>query len=253
MSEPISLAWLVRSLVRSLHFVAALQFGHRLGWNTDGSLVCDRVGRSVPSIGSAVWRDMGPGVYREALGDDFERLHPRLRELFAGNSGWSGNGSFDRVGCTIGPLTPLLLPLQRAGVLVAGKRTDVAFTIENLPDAAGVVTVRSLEWPGGRRNIVSRTLYRRGRLRDVLGHRQRLTTTVEATVENGAVHLVSRDLAVRVLSRWIEVPGIIAPTTVTTHRFLPTRDRHHIDVTIRLPLIGTVFIYRGYFTAHARP
>lgn len=203
---------------------------------------------------------MNPSLYESALGEQFAELHPELRAIFSSPGGWTGKGSFDDVGCTRRFLAPFLLPLQRARVLVAGYRHGVDFTIDNetvVGDGESTVrAVRTLAWNKsprsiGSRTIVSHTTNNAAGLHDYLGSSASMRTAVSADVVDGALRLESQGLSVRVFSRWIPIPAPLAPATATVHRWDSARTLHHIDVEVALPLIGTAFVYRGYFTARS--
>ncbi|WGW11937.1 DUF4166 domain-containing protein [Saxibacter everestensis] len=192
------------------------------------------------------------GVFQQALGSDFDRLHPELQQIFRGTAegdatGWTGHGVFDEVGCVRPWLAPLLAPLQRDGALLSGFGRNVAFTIRNLADDGGLRATRIVNLDGAERTVVSWTTANGTGLVDYLGRHRRIVAYTTAAVREGELHLHSADAAIRARGRHFFLPRPLRPSVNTVHRFDARRKQHHITVIVTLPALGRLFSYRGWF------
>lgn len=197
--------------------------------------------------------------YRAALGGIIDALHPRLRAYFdeipPGHVG-RGSGVFDVVGARNPLLWPFLELLEREGVAVARFGRRIRFEVENRPGHGASVHARrtmhftGLDWvmvdaiaavPGasarGHRMLV-----------DDLGTTRRIRAAFSATTDRGALLLTSTRIGVRLGRARLTIPRPCAPVVTLEERFDDDRDAQHVDVRIRVPLLGTVYRYAGWFT-----
>lgn len=182
--------------------------------------------------------------WRRAIGDGFERLHPRLRDYFstipAGRVG-RGTGTFDRVGTPRRWLWPVLRVLQRRRILFPVWEHDVPFSIENQQEPGGLRAVRTFRLAGGDRLMVDVVSFEGARLVDRLGDGGRLSAVMTVSVHDGALRLVST------AAHWGRVPIPFAPRVRLTERFDDAVGRQHVSLTLESRLLGRVYEYSGHF------
>ncbi|GAB3600576.1 hypothetical protein GCM10027408_27990 [Microbacterium tumbae] len=179
------------------------------------------------------------------------QLHPVLQQYFSAIDDAHvgvGEGVFDRVGTPRRWLHPFLRPLQRRGVLVASWHRDVPFRIENRTVAGRAVAERVLQLPGGpwtMRDAVAATPL--GRVVDELGEPVLLAASFDVDVRDGALHLTSRAVGMRICRLRVRAPDVLAPVVRLTERYDDERDRQRVDLVIDMPLLGRVYEYGGWF------
>lgn len=182
--------------------------------------------------------------WRRALGDEFENLHPRLHAYFStipeGHVG-RGSGSFDVVGTPRRWLWPALRVLERRRILFPVWERNVAFTVENVPDAGAVRAIRTFRLPGGDRQMVDAVVIDQGRLIDRLGDRGVLGARLTASVRDGALSLASTS------ARWGRFRIPFAPRVRLTERFDDAVGRQHVALTLESRVFGRIYEYSGHF------
>ncbi|MGW8481650.1 DUF4166 domain-containing protein [Microbacterium sp. NPDC055903] len=189
--------------------------------------------------------------YTRALGARAAELHPELRQYFSGiDEGMVGvgEGVFDQVGTPRRWLHPLLYPLQRRGILVAGWYRDVPFRIENRTVAGRAVADRVFRLPFGdwiMRDAVAVKTH--GRLVDELGEPPLFAASFDVHVQAGALRLRSRAVGLRLGRLRFRAPGWISPVVTLTERFDDASGRQRVSLKIRMPLLGLVYEYAGSF------
>jgi hypothetical protein len=198
-------------------------------------------------------------IFQRALGGDFDRLHPRLRERFgfATDDGIAcvGTGVMDEVWRG----SPLADPFLRLGtlrhILFPDRGTDVPFTIENYAYRDGfgretVTFVRTFDVrPGRRRRFDATMVYcpRRESIVDFLGTHQHVAVGLDPTVDDrGGLWLRTTDSH----CGWLPLPRALSGRAEVHEWFDDATDRFHIDVRVSNPVLGPVFGYRGWFTTH---
>lgn len=186
-------------------------------------------------------------LYRDALGDDFELLHPQLRRFF-GSAPVRAEGVFDEVGVHHRWLVPVFRALARVGLLFADHDTGVPFrvSIEQL-SAHRLATERRIRFPRGERVMADETHLVGGRIVDVHAGGRILVRMEPRVLDGGSLRMVATATRLRVASVLLWVPTV--PITVT-QRWDDTERSQHIDASVRLPLLGEVFGYRGTFRQH---
>ncbi len=199
--------------------------------------------------------------YEAALGDVLVDLHPRLRAYFAaipaGHHGY-GRGIFTIVGTPRRWLWPILWLLSRQGVLFPVWERNVPFTVINRPTIdtqgrAAVAAVRSFQLETGHRRMIDAITAEPEGLVDHLGVHRRYVATLTANVVDGAMHLMSTRVAVRVGGLRVGLPWLCAPRVTLTERFDSATDTQHVAVTIDAPLLGRLYEYEGSFNYETRP
>lgn len=72
-------------------------------------------------------------------------------------------------------------------------------------------------------------------------------TVINTPVIDGELHLTSTRLAVKVGTNHLRVPGPVAPRVKLTERYSAEDGRQHVSVSVRVPILGTVYEYAGSF------
>lgn len=196
------------------------------------------------------------GVYREVLGASFSELHPRLRGYFspvpAGAAG-HGTGVFERVGTRPAWLRPVIgLLFDGAHVLTGSWATEVPFTVENTPTTtdAGVPAVaarRRIALPRRSWTMIDEISAARGGIRDLIGSPPRLDVLLDARVSDGALTMRSRRAALLMGRLRMPLPRFLAPAVELTERWDDAVQLQRVSVTVRAPLLGTIYEYAGTF------
>jgi hypothetical protein len=188
---------------------------------------------------------MTPSIYRRALGDQFERMHPQLQRFFGQPGGVHATGVFDEVGSRVRWLKPLWRMLASFGLLLPEYGRGVPFGVSIVPLSTGLVaTTRTLLFPAGVRELSDETHLVAGRLIDVHAGGRVLVHMRAFVPPDGSLRLVAGATRLRVASVLIRMPTV--PVTLS-QRWDEAGQQFHITVQVRLPLLGEVFGYRGTF------
>lgn len=197
-------------------------------------------------------------IFRQALGADFERLHPRLRQRFAISSddrtACVGTGVMDRIWHGPAVIQPFLRLGATRHILFPEQGTDVPFSIENYAyrDTYGretVTFVRTFEIGAHRRRRFDATMVYdplRAAVVDYLGTHQHYAVLLRLAVDRRGGLLIRTGEqrygghrfptglsgCAEVHEWWDDAAGCFRIEVRVTNRFL-----------------GPVFGYRGRFTA----
>ncbi|QLD10384.1 DUF4166 domain-containing protein [Microbacterium oleivorans] len=197
----------------------------------------------------------GESVYQRALGVDFARLPAPLQEYFgpipAGAVG-VGKGRYTSAGYR-GPrwLRPALRLSAARDVLFPEVSEDVPFTVENrMPRADVLCAERTFALPGVTRRMVdAMTTSGPGMVVDRLGRRGGLEVRLRLSVGPEGLRLTSSALAARVAGTRIPLPPFAR--VIVDERTGPDaangQGSQHVDVRVRVVLLGEVFRYTGSF------
>nr|WP_218868635.1 DUF4166 domain-containing protein [Pseudoclavibacter chungangensis] len=190
-------------------------------------------------------------------------MHPRLRTYFAtipaGHIG-VGHGVFERAGVPQRWLRPLVRLVEPLGVAFGGFEHEVPFRIVNRTVDGRALAQRDFHlrgrvWTMGDTVSLAPT----GRLVDSLGRFGTVVAAFDVDVRGGALRLDSRAVGVRAGLFRLRLPSFVAPRISLTERFDDPDDRdgsdgdtadgqQHVDLTVTLPLLGTIYEYAGSFT-----
>ncbi|MEX1078096.1 MAG: DUF4166 domain-containing protein [Homoserinimonas sp.] len=188
---------------------------------------------------------MTASIFRLALGDDFERMHPQLQRYFDQPGGVRGSGVFDEAGSRLRWLAPVWRMLAGFGLLFPEYGTGVPFTVSIVPLSPGrVATSRRLQFPGAQRVMSDETHLVAGRLVDVHAGGRILVRMLPRVLEDGSLVMTAGATRLRVASVLLPVPTV--PLSVS-QRWDEARESFSIEVRLRLPLLGELFGYRGSF------
>lgn len=198
-------------------------------------------------------------IYRTALGPDFERLHPRIRERF-------GFDSFDRtaaIGRGVmeeiwhGPV--YTLPFLAVGmwrhIMFPCSGRDVPFRIENYAyvDRFGretVTWIRTFEFPRGPLRFDATMIYSRARRKivDYLGTHQHLAVDIELGVApGGGLALKSGDQRFYEGPVGFRFPMLFSGVARVREWYDDREARYRIEVIVGNRAWGPLFGYRGWF------
>lgn len=200
-------------------------------------------------------------IFERALGPDFHRLHPMVRERFAigldPGTACIATGVMSRIWHG----TPLIRPLLHLGasrhILFPEQGTDVPFTIENWPylDRFGRETVtftRTFELPARRRRFDATMVFDHatGRLIDYLGTHQHAAAHLRLAVDDrGGLVITTGEQRVRFGRLDSRVPEVISGHARVRESYDEDAGRFRIDVRVANRWLGPLFGYRGTFRA----
>ncbi|MEU6265887.1 DUF4166 domain-containing protein [Saccharopolyspora shandongensis] len=196
------------------------------------------------------------GIFAHALGADFAKLHPRMRERLdlsvADGVGMIGHGVMDRVWRGPAFTLPFLWLGSTRHILFPERGRNVPFVIENYPyvDSYGRETVsfvRTFEFPRRRRRFDAQMLCAGDRIVDYLGTHQHLAVDLHIAVRpDGGFRI--RSGGFRVGAR-TPVPQALAGTAHVDEWFDEESGLFRIQVAVVNRRFGPLFGYRGSFAA----
>ncbi len=193
--------------------------------------------------------------YEIALGAQFARLHPRLKQYFSeipeGMVG-VGAGTFDIVGTPRLLLWPMLWMLYRQGILFPAWRRGVPFTVLNAPtlDAYGnvaVLGIRTFAFRLGSKVMTDAITSERRGLIDYLGHQRRWVARLSARVVNSELRLESTAVSLRLGRFEVKLPQAVAPVVELIERFDDESGLQQVSVVVSSPRFGRLYEYSGSF------
>lgn len=203
-------------------------------------------------------------VFEEALGADFQRLHPMMQRRFGvgldAAEACIGRGVMTSI--RRGPwwTVPFLQIGRLRNILVPDVGDDVPFTIENYPyrDAHGRETVTFVRTyttrPGRAARFDATMVLVGGRVLDYLGSHQHLAVDLDLVVDDRGGLVLTSDA-----QRFYEGPiafrfPMLFSGRATLHEYWSDEDESfHVDLEVRNALFGFLFGYRGTFTCEWVP
>jgi hypothetical protein len=205
-------------------------------------------------------------IYRLALGRDFERLHPRVRERFGISSEDGivqvGRGVMDEVWRGQPYTVPFLALGTWRRIMFPTRGSDVPFTIENYAyvDSLGretVTWIRTFDFARRTRRFDAYMIWseRRSCIVDYLGTHQHLAVDIDLAVdpETRGLRLRSGEQRFYEQRVGIRFPMALSGYANVHEWFDDERDRFRIDVDVTNPRWGRLFGYRGSFEVERRP
>lgn len=199
-------------------------------------------------------------IFRNALGSEFDRLHPQLQRRFGFSSqdriACIGTGRMDRVWHGSPLVTPLLRLGSSCNILFPERGRDVAFSIANYAYLDGfgretVTFVRTFQFTRPRRfDATMIASDRPGTVIDYLGTRQQLAVDLDFRVSPvGGLVITSGDQRVSALPGSPRCPAALTGRATVHEWFDDEADRFRISVRVTNPVVGPVIGYEGSFTA----
>lgn len=197
-------------------------------------------------------------IYRQAMGEAFHKLHPRIQERF-------GYTSEDQI-ATIGYGTMkhiwynrLTAPLLKLGtsrhIMFPQGGRDIPFTIENYAyvDQFGretVTWIRKFKFAGEIRHFDATMIFSRQRKRivDYLGSKQHLAVDLHMeAAPNGGIRILSGEQRFYEGIIGFRLPRWLTGRAEVCEWYDDEQERFRISVNVMNPVIGPVFRYEGTF------
>jgi hypothetical protein len=205
-------------------------------------------------------------IYRQALGEEFDRLHPRIQERFGVSStdelAQIGHGTMDEVWFGRPYTWPFLALGAWRRIMFPSRGHDVPFTIENYAylDSLGretVTWIRTFAFPQVERRFDAYMIWseQRGRIVDYLGTHQHLAVDIELAVEPETRGLRLRSGEQRFYERGVgfRFPMLFSGIANVHEWFDDELARFRIDVEVTNTRWGRLFGYRGWFDVERYP
>lgn len=201
--------------------------------------------------------------YEAMLGERIHELHHSLRRYFSAiPQGYIGvgEGVFAEFGTPRRWLWPILRVLQSRGVLYAGHARSARFRVINrtvaIPgsDIGAAVARREIDLPGATWVMVDSVVLAGGNtgthptVVDRLGDPHTVSARFSAEVRDGALSMTSVQAGLVFGRLRIRLPRWCAPVVNLTEAYDPVSGLQRISLTLRAPLIGQIYEYRGHFS-----
>ncbi len=213
---------------------------------------------------------MSTPIYELALGSDFARLQPELRDYFALSPGSGhfgvGEGVFDVVGCRQPWLRPLLRPAGSEQAFFPEYGEGIPFRIENHahldPFGRSSLTARrEIFFPGITRLFHDTTSFDDSGslpgLLDYVGRYRRLVTDLNLSVTpGGRLRGVSEASRLFLGPLRIPLPDALDAKAYAEQWWDPAQGpagKHRIQVKVIQPQLGLVLVYAGHFDYRLQP
>jgi hypothetical protein len=204
-------------------------------------------------------------IYRHALGDDFERLHPRMQWRFGFSSidetCQIGHGVMDEVWRGPWWTRPFLLLGSTRRVLFPSRGRRIPFTIANYAyvDRFGRETVtwaREFQFPRRTRAFDATMIHSKQRdaIVDYLGTHQHLAVDIHCSVDDdGAMCIRSGQQRFYEGRLAFRFPLILSGVATVREWWDERTQRFRVEVHVANRVLGPLFGYRGSFTVTEHP
>jgi hypothetical protein len=199
-------------------------------------------------------------IYRRVLGDDFDRLHPKMQWRFGFSSidetCQIGTGTMDEVWHGPWWTLPFLLLGSTRRVLFPSRGRDVPFTVSNYAyvDEFGRETVtwsRTFKFPRRFRTFDATMIHSKQRdtIVDYLGTHQHLAVDIDCSVnDEGAMCIRSGEQRFYEGRLAFRFPLVFSGVADVREWWDEDAQRFRIEVHVANKLLGPLFGYRGSFT-----
>ncbi|HLO98081.1 MAG TPA: DUF4166 domain-containing protein, partial [Fimbriimonas sp.] len=203
-------------------------------------------------------RTMKQSIYATVLGDDFERLHPKIQERFGFNSTDNkraiGRGVMDRVWHGKFYTIPFLMVGTWRNIMFPEQGENVPFTIENWAyiDSLGRETVTELRtFDLGKKRRFDAYMVRdpeRNQVVDYMGTHQHLAVDLHLSVaENGGLRINSGEQRFYAGPIGFKFPMFFSGTASVYVWFDDEIGRYRIEVLVKNKVWGHLFGFVGTF------
>ncbi|HEX6700598.1 MAG TPA: DUF4166 domain-containing protein [Gaiellaceae bacterium] len=204
-------------------------------------------------------------IFRRALGDDFDRLHPEIQRRFGFSSADGvasiGHGVMEELWRGPAFTLPFLVLGTWRRIMFPERGHDVPFRIENYAyvDRFGRETVtwaRTFELPRRMRMFDATMIWseRRGCIVDYLGTHQHLAVDLHASVdEEGGIRFRSGEQRFYERRIAFRFPLLFSGIAEVREWYDDAERRFRISVEVGNERFGRLFGYRGWFQAEERP
>jgi hypothetical protein len=189
-------------------------------------------------------------VYQRVLGDEFEKLDPRLRAYFSlpepGMVG-RGTGVYEVAGSRKRWLRPVFSYLAARRILFPEFGRDIPFTVTNVPGPGdGLSSGREFLFPGQTRLMEDTMHVVNGHLHDFLGRSRGLEVRFVLHVRDGGLVMVSDASWLHLGPIRVRIPAVFSARVVLNEWW--DGDAQRVSVHLHNPLFGDLFEYVGRFT-----
>jgi hypothetical protein len=201
-------------------------------------------------------------IYRRAMGEEFDGLHPKIQERFGfdSTSGIAsvGRGTMETMERGAWWTVPFLWVGSLRSIMFPDRGTNVPFSVHNYAyqDRFGretVTWVRYFEFPDRRRHFDATMVYseKRQTLIDYIGDRQHLAVEIECSVdpETKGMHLHSGDQRFYESRLAFNFPLFASGVADVVEWYDDAAGEFRIRVDVRNKYFGLLFSYRGRFEA----
>jgi hypothetical protein len=200
-------------------------------------------------------------IYQQVLGNDFQKLHPRIQKRFGFNSedriASIGQGMMERIWYSKWATLPLYVGTFRNIMFPQGGER-VPFTIGNYAyrDTFGRETVtwsRKFKFPKAIRKFDATMIYsqKRQAIVDYLGSMQHLAVDLQISAqENGGIRIRSGDQRFYEGRLQFRFPSLLTGIADVCEWYDDNESTYKISVEVNNALLGPIFRYDGRFQAH---
>jgi hypothetical protein len=195
-------------------------------------------------------------IYQEAMGSDFGRLQPELRDYFglSAESGLSGHGRgvFDVAGCPAWFARPAFRLTALENAFFPEYDSDVPFTIRNYPhvDPFGrpaLTARRELDFGTALRIFEDTTSLQDGILTDYVGRHRRMATLLACSAtDEGHIRMVSSRTRVFAGVR-LPLPDALGALAYVEQWWDDAAGSFRIKTRVVHRQLGTLLVYAGRF------
>ncbi len=201
---------------------------------------------------------MSKSIYATVLGEDFDRLHPKIQERFGFDSTSCkraiGRGVMDRVWHGKFYTLPFLVVGTWRNIMFPEQGKDVEFTIENWAyvDSFGRETVTELRtFQLGRARRFDAYMIRdpiRNQVVDLMGTHQHLAVDLHlAVAENGGLRIESGEQRFFAGRIGFKFPMVFSGTASVYVWFDELINKYQIEVEVKNSIWGSLFGFVGTF------
>lgn len=202
-------------------------------------------------------------IYRRALGDDFDRLHPKMQERFGFSSddgiAHIGTGVMDEITRGSAITIPFLMFGSTRNLLFPEHGTSIPFAIANYAytDRYGRETItwhRTFTFADRQRSFDAAMIYshRRESIVDYLGTHQHVAADLSCWVDGeGGINFASGEQRCYERSLRFQFPRPLTGHARVREWWDADLERYRIQVEVTNPILGHILGYRGSFTDQA--
>ncbi|OME88207.1 hypothetical protein BK120_02530 [Paenibacillus sp. FSL A5-0031] len=199
-------------------------------------------------------------IYEQALGADFQKLHPRIQKRFGfcsqDRTASIGHGVMQLIWYNKLAALPLFIGTLRHIMFPQGG-VNIPFSIENYAyvDAFGretVTWIRKFKFPRTIRHFDATMVYSGERevIVDYLGNKQHLAVDLDVAVSTkGGIRIISGEQ--RFYEGWLQFrfPRLFTGRAEVNEWYDDEERCYKISVDVRNPILGQIFRYEGSFQA----
>jgi hypothetical protein len=204
-------------------------------------------------------------VVAEVMGSDFARLHPKVQWRFGLQSSdhraQFGVGVMEEMTHSRLVPPPLLWAGRKRGLFPAGVGKDVPFTIANYAyvDELGRETmsfVRRFAFaarPQGMNSVMVSSAESDAYALDYLGFSSDMVVHTRCAVDSDGGLVLESEVPRFLLGPIApKLPKVASAVTIGREWWDAAEERHRIEIEVKSPVLGQLFLYRGWFTAEER-